>query len=128
MESVINFHISEKYLLRAYIDISNKELYKKFGEVLSNEKTQKKFLIILKAIEQKIANRTQYNREGKCDLGIIYAIKIDNHRFYTIESTVGSWRELFICRYGKKQSQTNDKKLTDTINSIKEIEIKKVPE
>jgi hypothetical protein len=80
-------------------------------------------VLVIEAIRTSNDNRTQFNFEGKCSYGDIYAIKIEEHRFYTIIFKDSGYKNLYICRYGKKQSEKNDKKLTTTINSISEIEI-----
>ncbi|QIE58635.1 hypothetical protein G5B37_03385 [Rasiella rasia] len=98
---------------------------KKFNEINRQEKTINKFALVVAAIQDKTANRTQFNREGSCSLGEIYAIKVDNHRFYTLVIKYQGYREYYISRYGRKQSQTNDKKLTKTIESISKITITK---
>jgi len=80
-------------------------------------------VLIIEAIKQNVANSTQWNFELKTPDGDVYAIKIEQHRFYTLVKKVNGYRELFICRYGKKESQTNSKKLTNTIESIAKLEI-----
>lgn len=85
---------------------------------------QFKFTLVIEAIKLNTANREQFNYESECELGKIYAIKIGSHRFYTLIH-ICDYKELYICRYGKKETQKNDKKLTDTINSIKRISIQK---
>lgn len=98
---------------------------KKFNEVNRNERLWKKFILVIEAIKINAHNRSQYNFEAKYAFGDVYAIKIDSHRFYTLHTTYMGFRELFISRYGKKESQENTKKLTQTINSIESIDIKK---
>lgn len=111
----------EKY--RVYLNSSNAEVFKKFNEISRSQKTVNKFVLVIEAVKLRIDNKTQFNWEGKCDYGDIYAIKVDNHRFYTIIYNHDGYRNLYICRYGKKQSNSNDKTLTSTIDSISKIEI-----
>ena len=99
---------------------------KKFSEINRNTKLTKKFVLVIEAVKEQIHNKTQYNWEMDFNMRTVYAIKIDLHRFYTLEIKTNGYRELFICRYGKKESQENTKKLTTTINSIKDIEIEKI--
>lgn len=74
-----------------------------------------------------IANKTQYNWELDIPtIGSVYAIKVDKHRFYTLQILNLGYKELYICRYGKKESQENTKKLIDTISSTKSVEIQKI--
>jgi hypothetical protein len=111
----------EKY--RVYLNSSNAEVFKKFNEISRSQKTVNKFVLVIEAVKLRIDNKTQFNWEGKCDYGDIYAIKVDNHRFYTIIYNHDGYRNLYICRYGRKQSNSNDKTLTGTIDSISKIEI-----
>jgi hypothetical protein len=94
----------------------DKDVQKNLASVLKSN--QKKFYRCIKAIEGNFANRTQYNLEKDCDNGKVYAIKINLHRFYTLDITENGKRCLYISKYGKKQSQTNDKKLTKIIESV----------
>ena len=109
-----------------YLNLSNSDVTKKFTEINRNERYISKFVIILEAVKQNIANKSQFNFESRCALGDIYAIKVDNHRFYTLCCKSGGYREFYICRYGRKQSQENTKKLTTTIESIHKISIQKL--
>lgn len=111
---------------RVYLNHSNSDLTKKFTEINRNEKLIKKFVLVIEAIKYKTENKTQYNWEANFELGSVYAIKIDFHRFYTLQTTNRGYRELYICRYGKKESQENTKKLTTTINTIEKIQIQKI--
>lgn len=111
---------------RVYLNQSNSDLTKKFTEINRNEKLTKKFVLVIEAIKYKTENRTQYNWEADFGSGSVYAIKIDSHRFYTLQITNEGYRELYICRYGKKESQGNTKKLTTTIKTIESIQIKKI--
>lgn len=81
---------------------------------------------MIESVKVKSHNKTQYNWELDCEYGSVYAIKVDIHRFYTLHTTDNGYRELFIYRYGKKESQENTKKLTSTIESIKQIQIQKI--
>ncbi|RCW89790.1 hypothetical protein DFQ08_1095 [Winogradskyella arenosi] len=101
---------------------------KKFNQINRDEKTVKKFVIVIEAVKVNVANKSQWNWESKCDLGEIYAIKVDNHRFYTLVCKNLGYRELYISRYGRKQTNSNDKKLIATINSISKITIQKLLE
>jgi hypothetical protein len=123
---LISFCDENKF--RVYLNSSNAELLKKFNELNRNEKTTRKFILVIEAVKEKISNKTQFNYEGSCELGDIFAIKVDNHRFYTLVIKNQGYRELFISRYGRKQSQKNDKKLTTTINSISKLSIQKLLE
>ncbi len=111
----------ERY--RVYLNSSNAEVTKKFNEISRSQKTINKFVLVIESVKLRIDNKTQFNWEGKCDYGDIYAIKVDNHRFYTIIYNHDGYRNLYICRYGRKQSNSNDKTLTGTIDSISKIEI-----
>jgi len=82
--------------------------------------------LVIEAVKINAHNKHQFNSEYKCDLGDIYAIKVENHRFYTLIFKDDGYRNLYISRYGRKQTQQNDKKLTTTIQSISKIEIKKI--
>lgn len=113
---------------RLYLNGSNSELAKKFTEINRSPKLTSKFVLVIEAVKIKVANKTQFNWEAKCKFGEIYAIKVDNHRFYTLVTKDMGYRELFICRYGKKQSNKNDKKLLSIINSIPNINIQKLLE
>ncbi|QRM89767.1 hypothetical protein FG167_11190 [Lacinutrix sp. WUR7] len=101
---------------------------KKFNQINRDEKTVKKFVIVIEAVKVNVANKSQWNWESKCDLGEIYAIKVDNHRFYTLVCKNLGYRELYISRYGRKQTNSNDKKLIAIINSISKITIQKLLE
>ncbi len=111
---------------RVYLNQSNSDLTKKFTEINRNEKLTRKFVLVIEAIKNKTENKTQYNWEEDFEFGKVYAIKIDSHRFYTLQTTNVGYRELYICRYGKKESQENTKKLTTTIKTIQSIQIEKI--
>lgn len=111
---------------RVYLNHSNSDLTKKFTEINRNEKLTKKFVLVIEAVKCKTDNKTQYNWEADFEFGSVYAIKIDLHRFYTLQTIKNGSRELYIYRYGKKESQENTKKLTTTINAIKSIQIEKI--
>jgi hypothetical protein len=124
-----NFYLidfCDEYKFRVYLNASNSDVMKKFTEINRNAKCINKFVLIIEAVKQNISNKTQFNFESKCELGDIYAIKVDAHRFYTLCLKSGGYRELYICRYGRKQSQQNTKKLTTTIESIQKISIQKL--
>lgn len=126
LESFYNIHTCEEFKFRVFLNQSNSDLSKKFTEMHRNDKQKNKFVLVIEAVKRGIANTTQWNFESKSNLGEIYAIKVDQHRFYTLVTKSGGYRELFICRYGKKESQQNSKKLTDTINSISKIQLEKL--
>lgn len=125
MDNYYLFHFCEKNKFRVYLNSSNSEVMKKFNQINRNAKTVKKFVLVIEAVKLNVANKSQWNWEGSCELGEIYAIKVDNHRFYTLVCKSLGYRELYISRYGRKQSNSNDKKLTATINSISNITIQK---
>lgn len=126
MEIFYCIHSCDVKKFRLYLNQTNGELCKKFGELNRSKKSgYEKFAIAVEAIKNNVANRHQWNREGTCDQGEIYAIKVDEHRFYTLVIKQDGYKELFISRYGRKQTQKNDKKLTDTIDSVKSINIQK---
>lgn len=127
MEYFYQIHVCHKSKFRLFINQSNTDLCSKFVEIHRNEKTLNKFVLVIDSIKQNIANKTQYNFELEIPkIGSVYAIKVDQHRFYTLQKNSMGYRELYICRYGKKESQENSKKLTATIDSIKQIQIKKM--
>lgn len=111
---------------RLYLNVSNNDVLKKFGEINRVPKLLNKFILVTEAVKNGVSNTTQFNHEGKCEFGDIYAIKVEEHRFYTLIVKNDNYRNLFISRYGKKQSNQNDKTLTTTIQSISKIEIKKI--
>ncbi len=111
---------------RVYLNHSNSDLTKKFTEINRNEKLTRKFVLVIEAVKNKTENKTQYNWEADFTFGSVYAIKVDSHRFYTLQAINNGYRELFIYRYGKKESQENTKKLTTTINTIENIQIEKI--
>lgn len=83
-------------------------------------------MLVIESVKKNIANKTQFNWEANSPLGDIYAIKVDEHRFYTLVCKNNGYKELFICRYGRKQTQQNDKKLISTIDSISKISFQKI--
>ncbi len=111
---------------RVYLNQSNSELTKKFTEINRNEKLTRKFVLVIESVKTNSYNKTQYNWECDFDFGSVYAIKVDLHRFYTLQMTNNGYRELYICRYGKKESQENTKKLITTITTIESIQIEKI--
>lgn len=125
MENFYLIYNCEEHRFKVFLNHSNADVLKKFNEINRTNSSTKKFVLVIESVKLNIANKTQWNWEGMCDLGQIFAIKVDEHRFYTIESKSNGYRELFICRYGRKQSNSNDKKLTTTINSIAKIEVEK---
>ncbi|MFM9400795.1 hypothetical protein ACKLNQ_02510 [Myroides odoratimimus] len=87
-----------------------------------------KFKLVLYAVRDEIANRTQFNREGDCSLGVIYAIKVGQHRFYSIytNNPMDNYRELYVCKYEKKQTQKNNNTINETLKAIKKLEFNKL--
>ena len=126
MEIFYQIHSCDKYKLRVFLNHSNSDLSKKFNEINRKEVLANKFALVIEAVKQRINNTTQFNFEYKTSRGDIFAIKINEHRFYTLLIIEDGYRDLYICRYGKKESQQNDKKLISTIESITSIEIKKL--
>ena len=126
MENFYLIHICEDNKFRVYLNGSNSDVTKKFTEINRSVKLTNKFVLVIEAVKNNIANKTQFNWEASCDLGEIYAIKIDNHRFYTLVCKNSGYRELYICRYARKQTQQNDKKIVATLNSIPKISIQKL--
>ena len=126
MENFYLIHFCDDYKFRVYLNGSNSDLTKKFTEINRNKNSTNKFVLIIESVKKNIANKTQFNWESSSSLGEIYAIKVDEHRFYTLVCKHNGYKELFICRYGKKQTQQNDKKLISTIDSISKISIQKV--
>lgn len=111
---------------RVYLNRSNSDLAKKFTEINRNERLTRKFVLVIEAVKINSHNKMQYNWEADFDCGSVFAIKVDHHRFYTLQMNNANYRELYICRYGKKESQGNTKKLTTTINTIESIQIQKI--
>lgn len=109
-----------------YLNQSNSDVVKKFNQINRNPTTTNKFVLVIEAVKAGVANKSQWNWEDSCDLGEIFAIKVNEHRFYTVVSSCQGYRELFICRYGRKQTNSNDRKLLTTIGSISKIELQKV--
>jgi hypothetical protein len=118
-------HSCDVAKFRLFLNFSNSDVSKKFLEINRNPVLTNKFAIVVEAVKKNVANKSQWNWEGSCALGDIYAIKVSEHRFYTLIIKGNSYRELFISRYGKKQSESNDKALTDIIDSIAKIQIQK---
>jgi hypothetical protein len=118
-------HNCDETKFRLFLNQSNSEICKKFNEINKNPKLFKKFILVIEAVKTKVHNKTQFNWEMSFDCGEVYAIKIDNHRFYTLVVVNSGYRELYISRYGKKESQENTKKLISTISSIENISIQK---
>lgn len=125
MESYFLIYTSENSNFKVYLNISNSEVSKKFSELSRKPKLMNKFLLIIKAVESNEHNRTQFNHEDECDYGRIFAIKINEHRLYTIVHNDKGIRNLYISRYGRKQSQKNDKNIKSIIDSIRKIIIHK---
>ncbi len=125
MENYYLIHNCENPKFRVYLNLHNSEVIKKFNEINRSSLSTRKFVLVIEAVKNNVANKSQYNWEGRCANGGIYAIKIDEHRFYTIDTTNSGYKELFISRYGRKQSNQNPKKLKDKIDSISKIEIQK---
>lgn len=123
MDNFCEIHKCEETKFRVFLSFSDNELLKKITEVFRNSAVYNKFNIVIEAVKHNIANRQQFNYESECELGKIYAIKVDKHRFYTLVCKADGYRDLYICRYGKKESQENDKKLTSTITSIHKVTI-----
>jgi hypothetical protein len=126
LENFYLIHCCEENKFRVHINGSNSELLKKFTEINRNPKLTNKFVLVIESVKINIANKSQFNWEASCDLGEIYAIKVGIHRFYTLVCKNTKYKDLFICRYGRKQSQKNDKKLLAIINSIPKISIQKL--
>lgn len=126
MENFYLIYECHENKFRVYLNQSNSDLSKKFTEINRNDKLTKKFVLVIEAVKANAHNKSQYNWESDFKSGSVYAIKIDNHRFYTLQITNNGYRELFICRYAKKESQENTKKITTTIESIESINIQKL--
>lgn len=126
MENFYLIHCCEDNKFRVYLNSSNSDLSKKFNEINRNSKLTNKFVLVIESVKANIANKSQFNWEASCEFGEIYAIKVDNHRFYTLVCKNQGYKDLFICRYGRKQTQQNDKKILSIINSIPKISIQKL--
>lgn len=126
MENFYEIHSCPKTKFRVFLNGSNQDVLKKFGIINRDEKLLNKFVLVLEAVKKNVATKSQYNWEDTSDLGEIFAIKVNEHRFYTLQCSNDGYRELYICRYGRKQSQQNTKKLTTTIKSISKISIQKL--
>ena len=126
MENFYQILCCDEKRFRVFLNQHNPDVIKKFVEINKDPKAFKKFILVIEAIKVNNFTTQQYNFEGKSTLGNVFAIKVDQHRFYTLQMTNGNYREIFICRYGKKESQKNDKELTTTIKSIDKIEIQKI--
>jgi hypothetical protein len=118
-------HNCDETKFRLFLNQSNSDICKKFNEINKNPKLFKKFILVIEAVKTKVHNKTQFNWEMSFECGEVYAIKIDNHRFYTLVVVNSGYRELYMSRYGKKESQENTKKLISTISSIENISIQK---
>jgi hypothetical protein len=118
-------HNCDETKFRLFLNQSNSDICKKFNEINKNTKLFRKFILVIEAVKTKVHNKTQFNWEMSFDCGEVYAIKIDNHRFYTLVVVNSGYRELYMSRYGKKESQENTKKLISTISSIENISIQK---
>lgn len=126
MENFYLIYSCEENKFKVYLNSSNSDVMKKFNEINRNIKVAKKFVLVIEAVKENVANKSQWNWEDNCEMGDIYAIKVDNHRFYTLVSKNYGYRELYISRYGRKQTNSNGKKLTDTIFSISKISVQKL--
>lgn len=126
MEYFVKIYECDLNRFRVFLNSTNSDLFKKFNELCRDEKLVKKFVLVIEAVKINQHNKHQFNSEHKCELGDIYAIKVENHRFYTLIYKDDGYRNLYISRYGRKQTQVNDKKLTAIIQSISKIEIKKI--
>lgn len=126
MESFYQIHSCDEYRVRFYLNHSNSDLLKKFNEIHRKDVLINKFVLVIEAVKKGIANSTQFNWEFKTPRGDVYAIKVNEHRLYTLVINDGMYKEYYISRYGKKESQQNTKKLTSTIESIANIEIQKL--
>lgn len=125
MEIYYLIHNCDETKFRLFLNQSNTDVCKKFNEINKNPKLFKKFILVIEAVKNKVSNKTQFNWEERFEIGEVYAIKIDNHRFYTLVVVNAGYRELYMSRYGKKESQENTKKLISIIDSIKNISIQK---
>lgn len=125
MEVYYLIHTCDKNKFRLFLNQSNPDICKKFNEINKNPKLYKKFILVVEAVKNKVHNKTQFNWEMSFDCGEVYAIKIDNYRFYTLVVLNSGYRELYMSRYCKKESQENTKKLIATISSIENISIQK---
>lgn len=126
MENFYEIHSCQKTKFRVYLNFSNPEVVKKFNIINRSEKLLTKFILVIEAVKKGVSNKTQFNWEASSPLGEVFAIKVSEHRFYTVQSSNAGYRDLYICRYGKKQSQSNSKKLTKIIESIDKINIQKL--
>lgn len=126
LENFYLIHCCEENKFKVYLNHSNSDVVKKFNQINRKQTTTNKFVLVIEAVKNGVANTSQWNWEDSCDLGEIFAIKVDEHRFYTVVTSCLGYKELFICRYGRKQTNTNDKKLLATIGSISKIELQKL--
>ncbi len=123
MEIYYKIHECPEGKFKFFLNFTNNDLLKKFQEINKNPKLLKKYILVIESIKVGVSNTTQFNYEGKCPSGDVYAIKIDSHRFYTLLIKEDNCKKYYISRYGKKQSQQNTKLLTDIINSICKCQI-----
>lgn len=126
MENFYLIYECNENKFRIYLNQSNSDLSKGFVIINRDSNLKRKFVLVVESVKTNTHNKTQFNLEYEGNGYKIYAIKVDFHRFYSLLRVVDSYREIYICRYGKKESQQNTKKLTTTIESINNIEISKV--
>jgi hypothetical protein len=96
LESFYTIHTSKEHKFKVYLNHSNSELTKKFSELHRDKKLKRKFVLVILAIREHIANSTQWNFESKSPLGDIYAIKVEQHRFCTLVRKSEGYRELYV--------------------------------
>lgn len=126
LENFYLIHSCDEYRLRVYLNMTNSDLTKKFTELNRNSVWLKKFTLVIESVKRGISNSTQWNHELQTPDGPVFAIKVDLNRYYTLVKINDGYKELFICRYGKKESQQNTKKLTATIEAVSKIQIQKI--
>ena len=111
MESFYNIYSCEVHKFKVYLNQSNSDLVKKFSELHRDRKQTNKFVLVIESVKTGVANTTQWNFESKTDLGDIYAIKVDQHRFYTLVVKNAGYKKLYIFRYANKENKQNSKKV-----------------
>lgn len=83
-------------------------------------------MIVLEAVKNNVHTTEQFNYESECPDGKIYAIKVDDYRFYTIMNLFDSYRDLYISKYEKKKTNKNNKKINQSLDSISLRSIEKI--
>ncbi|MDM1397103.1 hypothetical protein HX049_07935 [Myroides odoratimimus] len=115
---VTKIYECDTYRFRVFIDFGDKSVSEGYHQLSKNTIKFKKFWVVVVAVKEGSSTKEQFNYEGNCDGGKIFAIKVNQDRFYGVMSSHDNYRVFVISKFLKKETQKNDKKIKQVLTTI----------